>query len=122
MPLNSLDDNNLWSELENRHQTKRLPNATGTLVLGILSLVSSLICCTYGIPGLLMGLIGLIISNDANRLMKANPNAYVDSGSLKAGRICCIIGLCVNGIWILFLLFSLAGMFSMQNMTRFPLR
>ncbi len=38
---------------------QELPNSTGVLVLGILSIV---FCWCYGIPGLVLGIIALVMS------------------------------------------------------------
>lgn len=83
---------------------ERLPNATATLVLGILSIVS---CWCYAVPGTIMAVIALIISNSSMKMYRANPSAYFDFGNLKAGRICAIIGLCLNGVWLLVILYML---------------
>ena len=85
--------------MENQVQQK-LPNATGTLVLGILSIVG---CICYGLVGLICGIIALIISKEANALLKANPDGYSNSGNHKAGRICAIIGVSLSAIYILVL-------------------
>lgn len=37
---------------------KTLPNATATLVLGIISIVT---CWLYGVPGLICGIIALVL-------------------------------------------------------------
>lgn len=65
--------------------TQPLPNATATLVLGILSIVACFIC----------GIVALAISSKDLALYKANPGSYSEAafGNLKAGRICAIIGI-----------------------------
>jgi hypothetical protein len=77
-----------------------LPNSTGVLVLGILSIV---LCFCYGIVGLILGIIALILSSKANALYKANPEAYTLSSfnNLKAGKICGIIGLILSALYII---------------------
>ena len=80
------------------NQLQKLPNATGTLVLGILSIVG---CSCYGLVGLICGIIALIISKEANSLLKANPDGYSNAGNHKAGRICAIIGTSLSAIYIL---------------------
>ena len=44
---------------------QKLPNATAVLVLGILSIVT---CCCYGIPGIVAGIIGLVLYKKDNAL------------------------------------------------------
>lgn len=73
-----------------------LPNATGSLVLGILSIVSCFI-------GLILGIIGLVLANKDRKVYDANPQMYTLS-SLKntnAGRICSIIGIILNTLIII---------------------
>ena len=83
--------------MENQVQQK-LPNATGTLVLGICSIVGS---CCYGIVGLICGIIALMISKEANKLLKENPDGYSDAGNHKAGRVCAIIGVSLSALYVI---------------------
>ncbi|MEP7255461.1 MAG: CCC motif membrane protein [Ferruginibacter sp.] len=71
----------------------QLPNATATLVLGILSIVVCFIC----------GIIALVISNKDVSLYKANPELYsaASYNNIKAGRICAIIGLCLQVVGLI---------------------
>jgi hypothetical protein len=75
-----------------------LPNATGVLVLGILSIV---FCWCYGIPGLVLGIIALIMSKKATALYLSSPESYTESSfkNMKAGRICAIIGLSLSSVY-----------------------
>ena len=71
----------------------QLPNATATLVLGILSIVACFIC----------GIVALIISNKDLMLYKANPELY-NQGSynnIKAGRTCAIIGIALQVVGLI---------------------
>jgi len=83
---------------------QELPNSTATLVLGILSIVP--FC---GNIGLILGIIGLIISKDAKRLYDANPDAYTGYSNLGAGRVLCIIGVVAGGIGLLMLFMWIIG-------------
>ncbi len=80
-----------------------LPNSTAVLVLGILSIIG---CWCYGIFGLILGVIGLVLGKRDMQLYQQNPNAYTASsyGNVKAGRICSIIGVAGGGAYILFLI------------------
>ena len=57
-----------------------------------------------GLVGLICGIIALIISKEANALLKANPDGYSDAGNHKAGRICAIIGLSLSALYLIFIL------------------
>ncbi len=80
-----------------------LPNATGVLVLGILSIV---FCFCYGIIGITLGIIALIMGNKAIKLYLNAPESYSESSykNVKAGKTCAIIGLCLSSIYIIFLI------------------
>jgi ABC-type Fe3+ transport system permease subunit len=86
-----------------------LPNATVILVLGILSIV---LCQPLGIAAWIMG-------NSSLSQYKQAPERYSESSlnTVKAGRICGIIGVCLI---LLFLVLFLAGvsLFSFMNFDR----
>lgn len=70
-----------------------LPNATASLVLGILSIV---VCYL----GFIMGIIGLVLAAKDASLYNSNPQQF-SKGSYnnsKAGKICSIVGVCIWGI------------------------
>lgn len=83
-----------------------VPNATAVLVLGILSIV---LCVCYGIVGLILGIIALVLSGKAKALYQENPSAYTLSSfnNLKAGRVCAIIGTCLSAAYFLFVILYL---------------
>ncbi len=89
-------------------QQQPLPNATAILVLGILSIV---LCQPLGIAALIMG-------NQSISLYNQNPGLYTEGslGTVKAGRICGIIGLCLIALWI-FLMLAGVSLFSFLNFT-----
>jgi len=86
-----------------------LPNATATLVLGILSIVVCFIC----------GIVALAISNKDVSLYKSNPELYSESSysSLKAGRICAIIGIALQVVFLIFYLIVIV--FAVSSAARF---
>ena len=75
-----------------------LPNSTLILVFGILSIVA--LCC-YGIIGLILGVIAIILANKATKLYFENPEGYTGFQNVKTGKILAIIGVFLNGIFIL---------------------
>ena len=83
-------------------EQRKLPNATVVLVLGILSIVT---CCCYGILGLIIGIIALVLYNQDKKLYDQNPSAYSDYSNLNTGRILAIIGLVFKYIIHLYFLF-----------------
>ncbi|KQT20509.1 hypothetical protein ASG31_17220 [Chryseobacterium sp. Leaf404] len=78
-----------------------LPNATAVLVLGILSLVS---CICYGIPGIICGVIALVLYSKDKKLYLQNPQLYNNYSNLSTGRILALIGV-ILGILFLIIIF-----------------
>lgn len=77
-----------------------VPNATGILVMGILSI---LIC---GV-GLVLSIIALVMSGKAKKAYIENPQLYTESSfnNIKVGKICAIIGLVISACWLLYFIF-----------------
>jgi uncharacterized membrane protein len=84
---------------------QKLPNATAVLVLGIVSIVS---CCCYGLPGIITGIIGLVLYKKDNELYQQNPTLYSDYNNLKTGRILSIIGIILSILTIFYLVFVIS--------------
>lgn len=84
-----------------------VPNATGVLVLGILSIV---FCFCYGIIGVILGIIALVLANKAMAIYNVNPNSFTlaSFNNLKAGKICAIIGLILSSIYLIILIIYIA--------------
>lgn len=78
-----------------------LPNSTAVLVLGIISIVG---CICYGIPGLICGIIALVMAGKAKKMLTENPTLYSESSvkNMNAGRICAIIGTILSALYFLF--------------------
>ncbi|MBO3097721.1 CCC motif membrane protein [Gelidibacter pelagius] len=95
-------------------EKQQLPNATLILVFGIISIVT---CCCYGIIGLPLGIIALVLANKATALYAANPEIYTGFQNVKTGKILAIIGIVLNGIYLIYAiwLFSTVGMEGIQN-------
>lgn len=80
-----------------------VPNATAVLILGIFSIVS---CVCYGLPGLVLGIVALVLAKPAKALYFSKPSAYTKSSydNLNAGYICALIGTVMSGIIVLIFL------------------
>lgn len=96
-----------------------LPNSTPTLVIGILSILS---CCCYGLPGLILGIIGLVLGNKDRKLYAENPGFYTESSykNSKAGRICSIIAIVLSALFVMFVIavISTVGWETLQDEQR----
>jgi len=87
----------------NYYGQQSVPNSTGVLVLGIMSIVC---CWCYGIIGLILGIIALVLAGKAKSLYEANPGAYTPGSykNLNAGRICAFVGVALSSIYVLIIL------------------
>ncbi|MDY3364208.1 CCC motif membrane protein [Riemerella anatipestifer] len=77
---------------------QNLPNATLVLVLGILSILG---CCCYGVPGIILGVVALVMYKKDNQLYLANPELYANYSNLTTGRILAIIGIILSALNVL---------------------
>ncbi len=87
-----------------------LPNATTSLVLGILSIV---IC---GV-GFILGIIGIVLANKDIAMYRSNPGVYSESSfsNAKTGRICSIIGIIVSSLIVIGYVLYMIWIFSIIN-------
>jgi hypothetical protein len=81
----------------------QLPNSATVLVLGILSI---LISCFF--IGLILGIIGLVLSKEGRTAYSNDPDKFSGYGVLNAGRVLCIIGIILGGISLFYFLTVLA--------------
>ena len=86
-------------------ENQKLPNATGVLILGIVSLFG---CCCYGILGIISGVIALILAAKDTRLYNENPELYSNYNNLKIGKILAIIGLIISFLYLAFVVWLIA--------------
>lgn len=84
-------------ENQNTQQLQSAPNATISLVLGILSIVLG-----CAIIGLILGIIGLVYANKGKKIYNSNPSLYTNYGILNAGYILSIIGTVLGGLSLLY--------------------
>lgn len=81
---------------------KILPNATATLVLGIISIAT---CWLYGLPGVITGIIALVLHAKDKKLYLSDPMGYAASyKNANAGKVCAIIGLSLSGLFFLYVI------------------
>jgi len=78
-------------------EKQQLPNATAVLVLGICSIVFG---CFF--VGLILGIIGIVLSGKGRKLYKDDPTLYDGYGSLNAGFIMSIVGTCLGGLYTIY--------------------
>ena len=83
-----------------------LPNSNAVLVLGILSIIG---CWCFGVIGLTLGIIALVLARNSERLYMQEPGKYSKQSynNLDAGKICAIIGTTLSGLMIVFYIVKL---------------
>ena len=93
-------------------EQKKLPNATLILVFGILSIVT---CCCYGIVGLILGIVAIVLAKKATELYAENPEGYTGFQNVKTGKILAIIGIILSVLYLLFVV-VLVSMFGWETL------
>ncbi|WP_298480290.1 CCC motif membrane protein [uncultured Maribacter sp.] len=94
---------------------QKLPN-TGAIIG--LSIASILLCWCYGVLGLLLAIVALILAIKSTKLYNAEPELYSDFNSVKTGKILAIIGIVLNLLFLLFcvwFIFSIIGLDALEN-------
>jgi uncharacterized membrane-anchored protein len=109
------DQQNLITPNNNYNQQTNLSNASASLVLGIISIVTSL-CYVSALIGVVCGIIGLVLANKDRSLYQSTPELYSSASysQSNAGRTCSIIGLIIGGLWLLFWLIIIIFVGSMS--------
>ena len=74
---------------------KDLPNATASLMLGIISIVGGF---SYGLVGVACSVIGLMLANKDKKLYQTYPEIYSLTWfkTTNTGRTCAIAGLIIS--------------------------
>ncbi|WP_310555394.1 CCC motif membrane protein [Flavobacterium sp.] len=98
-------------------QKQKLPNATAVLILGIFSILT---CCCYGVLGLILGIVALVLAKKDLALYAQNPELYSDYSNLNTGKILAIIGIVLSAIYLVWniYLFSSVGAEGLEEMQR----
>lgn len=85
-------------------ERQALPNSTLILVLGILSIVG---CCCYGIIGLILGIVTIVLAKKATALYAENPELYDGYNNVKTGKILAYVGIGLSVIYIIIMIIGL---------------
>ena len=98
-------------------EQQKLPNATAVLILGIFSILT---CCCWGVLGLVLGIIALVLAKKDLALYNANPQLYSNYSNLNTGRILAIVGIVLSAIYLVVNIYFLAtigqeGLMEMQQ-------
>ncbi|MBI1838043.1 MAG: DUF4190 domain-containing protein [Flavobacteriia bacterium] len=102
--------------LNEKLQSKSLPNAIAVLVLGIVSLVGYVF---WGVLGLICGIVAIILHKKDKLIYEFNPDVFENSfKSSRAGYICGIVGVSLSFLMIIFGVFYFYFIYSL--ITKFP--
>lgn len=88
-------------------EQQKLPNATISIVLGIISFIGC--CCTSGFGGVILSGIALFLAKKDEKKYQENPESYSNYGQVKTAKIIAIIGLALSLIIVaiyLYLMFT----------------
>jgi len=83
-------------------EKQTLPNSTLILILGIVSILG---CCCYGIFGIIAAIVALVLAKKATALYLEEPELYDGFDNVKTGKILSYIGLVLNGVYIVYLIY-----------------
>ncbi len=86
-------------------EEQKLPSTGVVIGLGIASI---LLCWCYGVLGLILATVAIIIAGNSKKLYDQNPENYSNYGSLKTGKIIAIIGLVLNILILLFFIWAIS--------------
>ena len=87
-------------------EKQTLQNSTLILILGILSIIT---CCCYGILGLPLGIVALVLASKSTKIYAENPELYTGFNNVKTGKILAIIGLVLNIIFLVYLIWIISA-------------
>lgn len=76
---------------------EQLKNSTLILVLGILSIVT---CCCYGVLGLILGIVTIVLAQKATATYAENPDMYTGFQNVKIGKTLAIIGIVLSILYL----------------------
>jgi hypothetical protein len=98
-------------------EKQKLPNSTLILVFGIISILT---CCCYGIIGLILGIIAIVLANKATKIYAENPENYTGYSNVKTGKILAIIGVILSALYLIVVVYFYAtiGYDGLQEMQR----
>lgn len=100
--------------MDQNQTQEQLQNSTLILVLGILSIVT---CCCYGILGIILGVVTIVLAKKATQIYAANPDLYTGFQNVKIGKILAIIGLVLSVLYLIFTIWAIStfGWEAMQD-------
>ncbi len=94
---------------------EKLPHSQASLILGIFSIIT---CWCYGLPGIILGIIGFVQGKKAIKIHNEDPDVFDGLGNANAGKIISIIGLVLSLIVLGIMLYAVSQPEFMEEMKR----
>ena len=97
-------------------QKIELPNSMIILVLGVLSIIGC--CFYYGVPGITLGIIALILAYYASKNYASSPEKFTENSykNMNAGKVCAMIAIVMSVIYLIFTLWMI-NKFGMETLS-----
>ena len=85
---------------------EKLPYSQSALILGVSSIITA--CCCWGIPGIVLGVIGLYNANKSMAIYDEDPGQFDGINNAQTGRTTSIIGIIFGLLVMIWLMYQLA--------------
>ncbi len=85
-------------------EKQKLPNSGVIIGLGIASI---LLCWCYGVLGLILATVALVLAGNSKKLYNDSPEDYDNFGNIKTGKVIALIGLILNIIFLIFIIWMI---------------
>ena len=88
-------------------EQQKLPNVTLAIALAIFGYIC---CCVWGLPAVILGVIGLLLLRSDLRKYEENPELYSNFSQWKTARILCVISIVIGAVYLLVALYQIYSM------------
>lgn len=82
---------------------QKTPNHTAVMILGLTAFIG---CCCYGIVGVILAIIGIVLANKDLQLIQENPGVY--DNSINTWKIVNIVALVLSVLSLLLTIWSIS--------------
>lgn len=89
---------------------QKTPNHTAVLILGITSFIGC--CFSYGLIGVILAIIGIVLANKDLQLVQQNPDVY--DNSIKTWKTINIVSLVLSIIYLIMMI-GVISMIGFEN-------
>lgn len=103
--------------MEELANQQKLPNATTSTVLGIVSFIAC--CFSSGLGGVLLSGIALYLANKDLKLHQENPDMYYNFKQAKTAKTIAIIGLVLGILTLISVIIFILSMGGMEGYRQF---